>query len=349
MALSDPKDRKKFSWVLQNTSREGEYEVECYLSRGSFGEVYRIRRLLDDKLYALKVFQKSKRSDPECRKYEIMFRREAEVLRILKFPQVVGYHDFCESSDCIYIILEYCAGGDLNQYHESFKQAENRKLNEEEVSIVTAAVLKGLRYLHSKMSIIHRDIKPGNILVRKQPGVPLTPEDVCISDFGLCAMFSSPLIQTSNLKCGTDCYNSPEQLKGESYDTVTSLLNQSVDMFALSLTAFQLLKGRHPFRNADGWNPQMQKEADWSDKLEDMSPEAKDFILRSGARRSVQRLHVVMALIHPFITRAKLLVPIMKEYRSSDLEIQISRPPSQASDDGEFIKGQLKTVLKVAL
>lgn len=221
MAESDQKDKRSLSWVLQNTSREREFEVECYLSRGSFGEVYKIRRLIDDKLFALKVFQKSKRVNSECRKYEIMFRREAEVLRILKSPHVVGYHDFFESSECIYIILEYCAGGDLKQYSESVKKHQKRKLNEEEVSAAVTAVLRGLRYLHSKMNIIHRDIKPGNVLVRKgYTGGILTVEDVCISDFGLCAMFSSALSQTSSLKCGTDCFNSPEQIRGESYDMV---------------------------------------------------------------------------------------------------------------------------------
>jgi serine/threonine protein kinase len=221
MAQFDIKDRKSLSWILQNTSREGEFEVDCYLSRGSFGEVYRIRRLVDNKLFAIKVFQKSKRATSNSRRYEIMFRREAEVLRIIKCPQVVGYHDFCESSDSIYIILEYCAGGDFKHYCESLRVQEKRGLREVEVAAAAAAILKGLRYLHSKMHIIHRDIKPGNILVRKPPGGTLTPDDICISDFGLCAMFSSPITQTSNLKCGTDCFNAPEQIRGESYDMVT--------------------------------------------------------------------------------------------------------------------------------
>jgi serine/threonine protein kinase len=228
MAELGVKDRKCLSRVLQNTSREGEFEVECYLSRGSFGEVYRIRRLIDSKLFALKVFQKSKRATSDSRRYEMMFRREAEVLRIMKCPQVVGYHDFCESSDAIYIMLEYCEGGDLKQYCESLKMHEKRGLLEVEVAAAMSAVLKGLRYLHSKMHIIHRDIKPGNILVRKTPGGMLTAEDICISDFGLCAMFTSPITQTSNLKCGTDCFNAPEQIRGESYDMVALFLSRAL-------------------------------------------------------------------------------------------------------------------------
>ena len=115
------------------------------------------------------------------------------------------------------------------------------------------------------------------------------------------------------------------------------------------MTAYHLLKGKHPFRDADGWNPDLQKEADWTNKLEDISPEAKDFILRSGACKSVQRLHVVMALIHPFITRGKISPQNMKDYRRPELEVHISRPQSQSSDDDEATKTQLRQMLKVAL
>ena len=120
-------------------------------------------------------------------------------------------------------------------------------------------------------------------------------------------------------------------------------------MFALSLTAYHLLKGKHPFRDADGWNPDLQKAADWSNKLEDISPEAKDFILRSGASKSVHRLHVVMALIHPFITRGKISPQNVKDYRRPELEIQFSRPQSQSLDCDEATKPQLRQMFKVAL
>jgi serine/threonine protein kinase len=91
-------------------------------------------------------------------------------------------------------------------------------------------------------------------------------------------------------------------------------------MFALALTTYQLLRGVHPFRDEFGWNPDLQQAADWSDKLEDVTPEAKDFVMRCGACKSFQRPLVGVALAHPFIVRGKLSHENIQDHKTTQVE-----------------------------
>ena len=140
---------------------------------------------------------------------------------------------------------------------------------EEEVAAVARGVLLGLYYLHYSANVIHRDLKPGtlcsraNILLRNDGSRPLAEDDVCLADFGLCAVLSSCFSLKVRMKCGTDSYMSPEQLCGEPYDSV-ALADQSTDMFSLAVTAFVLATGEHPFTTPDGkLDLEKQKRADW--------------------------------------------------------------------------------------
>ena len=223
-----------YSSILRGTPIAREFLVEEFLSKGSYGEVYRIRRILDDKLFALKVFSKSKSSSPRETSSERLFRKEAEILRAVKSTHIVNYEAFFETSSSIFILMEYCAGGDLLQYMSKVKELTGHNMPEQDCSLVMAAILKALKTLHQEHGIMHRDIKPANILVRRSfkcgQGYSLKLEDICLADFGLSMVFDTPFTTKATKRCGTDSFNAPEQLLCEPYD-----------MVGLSLT----LVGRH--------------------------------------------------------------------------------------------------------
>jgi len=202
--------------VLKGTPYEKDYEIVEFLAKGSFGQVYRLFKPLDGLHYALKVFEKK----VEGNRYETLFRKEAEILRAVRSPNVVKYIHFYEHSACIYILMEYCAGGDLNRFGKNWIDRNGVVFTEEQVAIITKGILKGLNHLHSKYSIVHRDIKPGNILVRNDGTRAITDDDFCIGDFGLSAVFNPLTTLKAKIKCGTDGYHSPEMLREEAYDTV---------------------------------------------------------------------------------------------------------------------------------
>lgn len=91
-----------------------------------------------------------------------------------------------------------------------------------------------------------------------QDDVVLTEEQICIADFGLCAVLKPPFTITAKLACGTKVYHTPEQLQDQEYDS-------SVDMYAVAIVTFILLLGKHPFLNREGkWDVEKQKLSDWS-------------------------------------------------------------------------------------
>jgi serine/threonine protein kinase len=214
-----------YTSVLAGTSIARDYIIVEFLSKGSYGEVYKIRRILDDKLFALKVFRKCEDPSPSEINSEKLFRREADILRVARNVHVVSYEAFLESSCSIFIIMEFCAGGDLLQYLNKVKEFTGKSLPESDCVTVVTALLKALKVLHHDQSIIHRDIKPANILVRKPimngDSICLKPEDICLADFGLSAIFDSPFTSKASKKCGTESFNAPEQLLGEAYDMVS--------------------------------------------------------------------------------------------------------------------------------
>lgn len=203
--------------LLQDTPFHGDFDIIGFIGKGSFGKVYKVLHKLEKKFYALKVLAKS--SKPNNRLLH-MFRREAEALKTFKCKQVVKMYSFHESSKAMFLLLEYCTGGDISSFIRQRKLVTGKLMREDEISVAVKAVLKGLYFLHNKCNCLHRDIKPGNILVRADVIDMITDDSICIGDMGLCIVLSALVGLKAKLKCGTDCYQSPEQLKNQAYDSV---------------------------------------------------------------------------------------------------------------------------------
>lgn len=241
-----------YSSILKDTSFGRDYRVEEFLSKGSYGEVYKVRRTLDDRLFALKVFRKSKSSTPKESTSQKMFRQEADILRGIKSTYIVGFEGFFESSNSIFILMEYCAGGDLLQYIKNVKEATGQGISESDSIMVVTAMLRALKTLHQEHKVVHRDIKPANILIRRSlkqgQHASLKLEDICLADFGLSIIFNSPLISKASRRCGTDSFNSPEQLLGEPYDMVNTRFILVCRCFRFSADSVHFAPGKAPIQ-----------------------------------------------------------------------------------------------------
>lgn len=141
-----------------NTPLAHDYDIISFIGKGSFGQVFLLKRKLDGKKFAAKVFPKSDRDDLSSKKRESFFRQECDILKNIRHQNIVKFQEFFENTDYIYLVIEYCEGTDLKSY---IKSLGNKQFTEEQASVVIKGVLKGLSFIHNKCNIIHRDIKLG--------------------------------------------------------------------------------------------------------------------------------------------------------------------------------------------
>eukprot|EP00919_Chromeraceae_sp_WS-2016_P037526 GHVR01089589.1.p1 GENE.GHVR01089589.1~~GHVR01089589.1.p1 ORF type:complete len:150 (-),score=6.19 GHVR01089589.1:1558-2007(-) len=145
-------------------------------------------------------------------------------MKKLNHKNIVKLYDIVTTTNSIYLIMEYCSGGDLKHY------CRNKKFNEEEVNDIIKQIVNGFKEI-VKMGIIHRDLKPANILVHE--GL------FKICDFGFAKLFgdSAKMAQTC---VGTPIYMSPQVLKHKLYTSKT-------DIWSLGILYFELLFNKLPY------------------------------------------------------------------------------------------------------
>ena len=205
----------------------GRYEVIKQLGRGAMGIVYLGQDPRINRTTAIKTVRFSDDFEPgETQKMKEMFFREAESAGALSHTNIVTIYDAGEEHDLAYIAMEYLKGGDLEQYTK-----EDNLLPMRKVIDYVADIADGLDYAHQK-GVVHRDVKPANIMLLKEGVVKIT-------DFGIARITATSQTQTGVVK-GTPYYMSPEQFSGEKVDGRS-------DIFSLGTMLFQLLTGKLPF------------------------------------------------------------------------------------------------------
>ncbi len=206
----------------------GRYRLERELGRGAMGTVY----LAVDPAIGRQVAIKTLSLPDSCgdREQEAAaqrFFREAEAVGRLVHPHIVSIHDAGREHDVAYLVMDYVQGESLDA-----RVHRDRLLPVWEVLDIAAQVADGLHYAHSR-NVIHRDVKPGNILYDRDSG------EVRITDFGVARILDSTQTRTGTV-LGTPSYMSPEQVAGR------KIQGQS-DQFSLGVTLYQLLTGSLPF------------------------------------------------------------------------------------------------------
>ena len=208
-----------------------DFNIQRKLGQGHFGSVYLVQSKLTKKVYAMKEI-KSERYKNEEQKLEI--QKEIKLLENLDHPHVITYFASFTENNNVYIITEYINGGSL----ESLIKQNNEKktlTDERKVWDLLIQCLSGLLYLHETKKIIHRDIKPDNILLDADGNLK-------ISDFGVSAINSDEvedLVKCHGTIAGPIGFMSPEMVIGGSYDFKS-------DIYMLGLTFFFLMSNELP-------------------------------------------------------------------------------------------------------
>jgi serine/threonine protein kinase len=203
----------------------GRYEVEDELGTGGMAVVYLARDPYMQRQVAIKVLAYQLTSDALYQEY---FQREAEVIAALEHPCIVPVFDFGRHGNQPYIVMRYMAGGSLQD------RLDEGGLKARDMAHIVERVAEGLDAAHAR-DIIHRDVKPANILFD-------TSGEAFLSDFGLAKSLNRSTGMTGALFVGTPEYMSPEQVRNERLDGRS-------DIYALGVTLFYALAGRLPYRD----------------------------------------------------------------------------------------------------
>ncbi len=206
----------------------GRYDIIRILGKGAMGTVYEARDPNLERRVAIKTIKVDALSQQASAEYEARFRTEARSAARLQHPHIVSVYDSGRHGDMAYLVMEFVQGDDLKKLLDSgvsFSLAQ--------VTHLMYDLLSALDYAH-RQNIVHRDVKPANLLIEADGRVKLT-------DFGVARIQDSgDATRTRGSMVGTLKYMSPEQVQGLAVDA-------RADIFAAGVLFYQLLTGQRPF------------------------------------------------------------------------------------------------------
>ena len=211
-------------------SQIGRYEVLGELGQGAMGIVYKAKDPLIDRVVAIKTINLGLALD-EKEEYEGRFYQEAKAAGRLNHPNIVTIYDVGKSGDVAYIAMEFLQGRELRDIMN-----DSGLLPVDQALDIVAQVAQGLAYAHEH-EIVHRDVKPSNIMVVRDGHVKIT-------DFGIARMASSSVRTQTGMVLGSPKYMSPEQVMGK-------VIDQRSDIFSLGVMLYEMLTGQAPFNGAN--------------------------------------------------------------------------------------------------
>src|SRR3954465_6240258 len=200
------------------------YELGEEIGHGGMADVYLAHDRLLDRRVAVKVLSPQFASDPTNVE---RFRREAQAAAGLNHPHIVAVYDWGQEDDTSFIVMEYVPGQTLRQIMQSYG-----RLGPMDAARIAADIADALSFAHAH-GVVHRDVKPGNVLVTPQGQVK-------VADFGIArAETGEPLTKTGAV-LGTATYFSPEQAQGFPLDGRS-------DVYALGVVLYEMVTGVAPF------------------------------------------------------------------------------------------------------
>ncbi|MFM8322821.1 MAG: protein kinase domain-containing protein, partial [Chloroflexota bacterium] len=204
----------------------GRYEVKSKIARGGMATVYHAYDPRFERDVAIKVLPEAFLHDPQFR---VRFEREAKMIALLEHPAIVPVYDFGEEQGMPYIVMRYMSGGSLTE------RIQSGAISLSETAQMVFRLAPALDAAHAR-NIIHRDMKPGNILY-DQYGIAY------LSDFGIARLVESgSATLTGESILGTPAYMSPEQVQGD------KAIDGRSDLYSLGVLIYQMLTGQVPYQ-----------------------------------------------------------------------------------------------------
>jgi serine/threonine-protein kinase len=205
----------------------GPYDLEKLLGQGGFAWVF-VGREIDGTPVAVKVLKPRYAGDPQ---FESRFRNESEIAAKLEHPNIIRIRTVAKAGDHVYFAMDLCADS------LGARLTREGPLPEEDIVRLARDITAALDFAH-RQGVIHRDLKPDNVLIRSDGTAVLT-------DFGIARAVSGYVASTGvNMTIGTPHYLSPEQAQGRPLD-------QRADYYALGVTLYRAATGELPFSSTD--------------------------------------------------------------------------------------------------
>src|SRR3954469_931283 len=228
--LSDPAVPSSDSELRTHVERvlSPHYELDCEIGRGGMGVVYRAKDRRLKRVVAIKVLppELAFRSEIKTR-----FLREAETAAQLNHPNIVDIYAVGEAEGLVFFVMAYITGDNLAK-----RLHDHGALSVDETRRTMRDVADALAYAHER-GVVHRDIKPDNILIDQGSGRPM------VTDFGIARAVSDAdsRLTATGIAIGTPTYMSPEQAAGE------RTIDGRSDLYSLGILGYQMLTGEPPF------------------------------------------------------------------------------------------------------
>ena len=228
-----------FTKVAIRTDFHSRFTVSKIIGAGAFANVYEAAEKKSGSLFGVKGFNKTYLEQESKGKLAIW--NEISLLRSIDHPNLLKLHEVHETKNSVYLVFDLYSGGELAKIVDGKK----RQLKEQEIFCIAEALLLGISYLASK-ELVHRDIKPNNIILKKNADIKT--EDVVLVDFGL----SAKAFQTDLLykRCGTPGYIAPEIIGAKNLDQGFTLDPKS-DVYSVGLILYYCIVGRNPFEKPE--------------------------------------------------------------------------------------------------
>ena len=215
--------------MAKSAKKIGRYKILGELGRGAMGVVYKAEDPNLDRIVALKTINLEKDTEGRA-EYQKRFMLEAKAAGKLNHPNIVTTFDFGETDGVAYLAMELLEGTDLR------KRVQQGSIPPIEAVEIACQIAEGLAYAHHR-GIVHRDIKPGNIMLPERGPAK-------IMDFGLARMRLADHKTSTGIVLGTPRYMSPEQIFGQPVD-------HRSDIFSLGIVVWEMLTGRRLFSGTE--------------------------------------------------------------------------------------------------
>lgn len=203
------------------------YRLDAPIGEGAFASAYRATDTKLLRTVAVKILRAHHAADDA---FSTRFAREAQAAAQVSHPNVVQVHDYGTDGEQMFIVMHYVSGPTLAEY-----MRRDERLSVSEVVRIVSQILDGLAAIHAR-GIVHRDIKPQNVLLEED----LTPK---LGDFGVASSSQAMTLTQTGMTIGTAAYMAPEQATGDQ-------AGPQADLYSVGVVLYELLTGRLPFSGA---------------------------------------------------------------------------------------------------